>query len=83
MTTPSEITELHTEMNAKFERVYDDVAELKSEFHGMAKDVAGLKTDVAAIKQRLDLEFGDVHQNMSKLNEKLDRLLEMHLTPHD
>ena len=60
MTTLTEITELRTEMDAKFERVYGDITELKGELHGVAQDVKELRQEV--------------RQDIKGINAKLDRL---------
>ena len=39
MTTITEITELKAEMDAKFDRAYDQVAELSTELNGFREDV--------------------------------------------
>ena len=39
MTTITEIAELKAEMDAKFDRVYDQLAELSTEFHGFREDM--------------------------------------------
>ena len=39
MTTIAEITELKAEMDAKFDRVFDQIAELHSEMNGRFEDV--------------------------------------------
>ncbi len=39
MTTITEITELKAEMDAKFDKVFDQIAELHSEMNGRFEDV--------------------------------------------
>ena len=60
MTTLTEIAELRTEMDAKFERVYGDTAKLKGELHGVAQDVKELRQEV--------------RQDVKGINSKLDQL---------
>ena len=84
MTTSTEIGELEERMGSKFQKVYDDLAELRSEQHGMAKDMAALKVDVADLKtivrenavaiatinQRLDLEFGRIDDQLGEIDQQ-------------
>ena len=46
----SEITELRKEMSAKFERVYGDMAELKTGVSELKTGVSELKTGVSELK---------------------------------
>ena len=64
MTTLTEISELKAEMDAKFDRVYDQIAELQT-------DVKGLGEDVKAINGRLDTMDG----KLDKLTANVGLLL--------
>ena len=63
MTTLTEIAELRAEMDAKFERVYGELAEIKSEQHGMAEDIKELRQEM--------------HQNLQEINSKLDSIIQL------
>jgi hypothetical protein len=71
MTTLAEITELKTEMDAKFDKVYAELAEIKTELHGQGKDVKGLRADMEG-------GFQSVNAKMDKLDQNIGRLLEFH-----
>ena len=64
MTTLTEISELKAEMDAKFDRVFDELAKLATDVNGQLEDVRGQITDVNG---RLD-----------NVNAKLDKLLKAH-----
>ena len=64
MTTITEITELKAEMDAKFDRAYDQVAELSTELNGFREDMNGFRENV---NERLD-----------GMDAKLDLLLKAH-----
>ena len=70
MTTQSDIAELRENMDAKFERVYGELAELKSEQHGMAKDMGVMKMDIADLK----VITRENAVEIAKVNGKIDRL---------
>ena len=81
MTTLTEIAELRTEMNAKFERVYDEMAEFKGELHGVAQDLKELRQevrqDIKEVRQDINgvrQDVKGVRQDVKGINSKLDQL---------
>lgn len=60
MTTLTEISELKTEMDAKFDRVFDQIAELQTETNGLRHD--------------MDEGFAAVNGRLDQMDGKLDKL---------
>ena len=65
MTTITEITELKSEMDAKFDRAYDQVAELSTELNGFREDV---REDMNGFRE-------NVNERLDAMDAKLDLLL--------
>ena len=79
MTTITEITELKADMDAKFDRVYDQLAELSTEFNGFREDVRadmnGVREEVNEIREDMNGFRENVNERLDGMDAKLDLLL--------
>ena len=71
MTTLTEISELKAEMDAKFDRVFDELAKLATDVNGQLEDVRGQIADMHG-------QIAGVNGRLDNVNAKLDKLLKAH-----
>lgn len=68
------VQELQEIMNQRFDRVEDDVKELRADMKELRADMKGLREKVDSDIKELREEIGS---DMKELREKLDKLLEL------
>ena len=70
MTTITEVSDLKADMDAKFQKVYDQLAELATDVNGLGVDVSGLRVDVSGLKE----DVKAVNGRLDTMDTKLDKL---------
>ena len=78
MTTMTEISELKTHFDAKFDNVFGKVADLEAEMDGLRKDVNGRFDAMDGRLGKMDGRFDDVDVRLNQMDRKIDLLLKAH-----
>ena len=63
----------------RFQKVYEQIAEVATEVRGLGQDMASMKTDVSDLKtitKENAVEIAKINDRLNKMDDKLDILLE-------